>query len=519
MLKRLAKQPWFLPVIVALAAFCLQSATVGRFSVWHDEGYSAMLKEYSYSEMLHRTAFDVHPPLYYIALKLWASVVGNSIVGLRMLSVICMSAAVGLSVALTRRFWGRDAARWASVPLLLAPVLVRYGQEMRMYGLVTLFVVAASWLFLALIKDYKRLGSQKRWQLLLGYGVLLSAVFYTHYFATLIVLAHASLLVVLSASKAGSKRPTKVWRVFWREYRWFVAVVALMALLCLPWLPTMLDQVRSVKNGFWIPEFTINSIFSTLASFLFFRSEWITWQLHDGYAVLVAICAVVVWRRSKLLIAGSSLTKLQRYSLPVFVIAPILGLAAISMALTSFYYDRYFTPFAPFFYIGLGVSMMLYYRQVGKSLAFYATASFLLGCLLYGQVLVAVTGNNYGHPRNDYFEMNQLYTTLRTLRQPGELVVSDQVWHYFDLRAYALQDHAQLPLLYAPNKLSEYGNTSLLYDRKDILVTDYDNITSHSFWIVAAKDADVQSIVGDSWIATANHYVYGYGSLTLVVRK
>src|SRR5438477_1105040 len=72
----------------------LSLATINRFSPWHDESYTATLIESNYGDIVHRTALDVHPPLYYLVLKAWSSVFGSSVVDLRLFSVVCMSGAV-----------------------------------------------------------------------------------------------------------------------------------------------------------------------------------------------------------------------------------------------------------------------------------------------------------------------------------------------------------------------------------------------------------------------------------------
>ncbi|MBU4141332.1 hypothetical protein KKE99_00455, partial [Patescibacteria group bacterium] len=40
-------------------------------SLWHDEAFSALLIRYPFGEMIARIILDVHPPLYYIILRVW----------------------------------------------------------------------------------------------------------------------------------------------------------------------------------------------------------------------------------------------------------------------------------------------------------------------------------------------------------------------------------------------------------------------------------------------------------------
>ena len=77
MIKKYSKKFWLPGVLILSAA--LQFTNMSRSSIWHDEGFTAMLvKKFSYLEIIARTARDVHPPLYYLLLKPWTSLFGYS---------------------------------------------------------------------------------------------------------------------------------------------------------------------------------------------------------------------------------------------------------------------------------------------------------------------------------------------------------------------------------------------------------------------------------------------------------
>jgi uncharacterized membrane protein len=71
----------------------LITATVLRFyhnldiSLWHDEAFSALLINYSWPEMMYRIGLDVHPPMYYIFLRLWHYIFGDSLLSLRGMTI------------------------------------------------------------------------------------------------------------------------------------------------------------------------------------------------------------------------------------------------------------------------------------------------------------------------------------------------------------------------------------------------------------------------------------------------
>jgi len=63
-------------------------------SYWFVEGFCLKLVEFPLLEMLQRAAEDPHPPLFYLLLKLWISVLGASPIATRQLSLLPGIAAV-----------------------------------------------------------------------------------------------------------------------------------------------------------------------------------------------------------------------------------------------------------------------------------------------------------------------------------------------------------------------------------------------------------------------------------------
>src|SRR5688500_7158988 len=90
------QQPWVeryfvLILIIGAIVSMLVSLALGLSqSVWFDEAYSIMVAKQPIDQLLHLSAVDTHPPLYYLLLKAWAGVFGWSEFALRSLSVIAL---------------------------------------------------------------------------------------------------------------------------------------------------------------------------------------------------------------------------------------------------------------------------------------------------------------------------------------------------------------------------------------------------------------------------------------------
>jgi len=486
-----------LAVIVATLAVNggLIASTIGKWSVWHDEGFSIMLAQYPVKELLSRAALDVHPPLYYLLLKAWGSVFGWSDIAVRSLSALLGLVAIALTLLLCHKFFGKRPTILLAPMLAIAPVLTRYSQEARMYTLAMVLCLAIIYAYV----KFKEVPSSWRWRI--TFVVASTLLIYTHYFASLILLA--PLLNELWELK-GQSLKLLIARVKYLAPL-YIGMLALVA----PWLPKLYDQVHVVRGGFWIGPVTGSSLISTISSFIIFRPEWHRWRLMGGYAVLAALMMVVVVVLSKR--ASSNGTITSRLIVLSWVI-PIVILFVMSAFNYNYYYDRYFSSFAPFFFMTLALGLsrlrLRYLLPVG---------AILVSMLFVGVYNASVHGNNYGHDVGDEFSMKQVYKHIEQSPYIANKYVATDLGVYFDLRSYLVASNRAEPviLLEKPtDKPGKYGNTSLIYDRTDLLLKDLPSLEtelaggSYVWYVTHAKNDPLEK-VPVSW-TQVDTYQTGY---------
>ncbi len=271
--------------LLPAAVFVLLLATFTRFhlleaqSFWNDEGNSARLSERSIPAILEGTASDIHPPFYYLVLRGWRELPGETEFGLRSLSafagvlvvavvVACIrainktddqrpttDAGKGLHSATARSHMAmvsdRPSAIISAVAGLLAalsPVLVYYSQETRMYALLALIAVLSAWVLLVWLG-----GARRPLFWMAAYTLLLAAGLYTHYFFPAVIVAQGAGVVLWGA---GEKRrrgergrrsrgaPLNSYPASRISYLgMWAGMVAVAALLYAPWVPVFLRQI------------------------------------------------------------------------------------------------------------------------------------------------------------------------------------------------------------------------------------------------------------------------------------
>ena len=158
--------------------------------LWFDEVFSVHAARHGWGELLEFVALDlIHPPLFYLLLKVWMAVVGGGepVWWLRLFPLLTQAAAVvpllllGRELGLRRRQSG--VMRVALLLLAVNGYLIQHAQQLRMYSLLLLLALCSLWLFARFSDAEARRGAGALAAL---FAVNLLLV-YTHYFGWLLV--------------------------------------------------------------------------------------------------------------------------------------------------------------------------------------------------------------------------------------------------------------------------------------------------------------------------------------------
>jgi hypothetical protein len=124
-------------VLIVLIAACLRLNGITRETLWLDEVYSATFAvQHPFDLIVAVWRFDVHPPLYYLQLHVWALVSNNTI--WLFLNSVAWSIATVVSVFFTtKRIYGERVATGAALILALLPSDIFYSHQLRMYAMVS----------------------------------------------------------------------------------------------------------------------------------------------------------------------------------------------------------------------------------------------------------------------------------------------------------------------------------------------------------------------------------------------
>ncbi|WP_328871357.1 glycosyltransferase family 39 protein [Streptomyces sp. NBC_00287] len=169
---------------------------------------------------------------YYLLMHGWVELFGDSVLSLRLPSLLAVAVTASVVALLGERLFGYRAGILAGFLFALVPAVSRYGQEARSYALVLLAVALAT---LLLLRALDRPRSLWRWA---GYALALVCTGFLHLIALSVVLAHVCLLV------ARGRGERALW---WKSGLALAAVGACVTPLAL------LGRSQAGRQLYWVP--------------------------------------------------------------------------------------------------------------------------------------------------------------------------------------------------------------------------------------------------------------------------
>jgi 4-amino-4-deoxy-L-arabinose transferase-like glycosyltransferase len=439
--------------VLILVALGLRLVQLTFQPLWWDEGWSLYFASANIGTLLERTAVDIHPPLYYLLLHLWIGLFGSSVVAVRLLSVLIGVATVPLIYLAGRWLMGEWGGLVAAFLLAISPFHIYYSQEVRMYGLVTLLGLGATYFALR----WSAGPGGRRWWSWLGYVLAATAALYSQYYAATLLLALnlAVLIRWYRAPSSGGGDEGSRQRV--RALLAWLAAQGVVAILYLPWLwyasGKLLTYVRfkvGVEGDVPLGFFTY--VGRHLAAFTWGHAEGILagwwWLGLLPLAILaLASAAVVLGRRSRRLRdIGDWVVDGGTWMVGILVVTLVCGFVV-----------NVVFPFNPprserLLLLALPAYLLLVTALL-RSLWQHRRPMDSL-CLISFVVLAVLSlGFFYTVPRYAGDDYRPVAERVRALGLPGDAIVCVHPWQVGYFQAYLPDDDARPSLVLTPREV------------------------------------------------------------------
>ncbi|NWJ98492.1 MAG: glycosyltransferase family 39 protein [Chloroflexi bacterium] len=411
-----------------LVGSLLRLIGLGARPLWFDEVISAVYAQQDFANLVALNSGDNHPIGYYLALKGWITLFGNSETVIRLLSVATGVAALVLVWLIGRRLFPAEPylALVALALTAFSPFQIYFAQEARNYSFMECFVLATIWFGLAAFEN-------NRWLNWLGLGICG-------------VLGLVSNLTTAFYLVALGLLPLFQTRRYWQNgvlVRLLLTGVGTGLVSGLILLPKLLGRLDAIKGNFWIPQINLLLILHTFYAFIFgaVEIEQFVWALALG----VLILSTTLWA-----VLPACYRQLTKFGLDKsgllctlwLLFGPMILIIVVSLLFQPLYLDKALIGCAPFYYLLIAWAIFrpdLKSKAGGRKLitALPVIVSVLLALAslpnLYNGTIAPLYIARYDAVRiNDYLSQNY---------QPGDVVAT-------------ATDIAWLPLAYYnPNQL------------------------------------------------------------------
>ncbi|MBD2202772.1 glycosyltransferase family 39 protein [Calothrix sp. FACHB-1219] len=197
------------------------------------------------------TSDPQHPPLYYVLVRLWAQVFGDSPTGVRSLSAIISILIFPSIYWLCLELFDSAIVGWVAMALIaVSPLQLYFAQEARQYSLWMLeLIVSSAALLRAIRKENKT-----NWAI---YSLTLALGLYSHLFTILIMIAHGIYIIIHQRFR------------FHKTLINYLLATIVAFLIFLPWLNVIINHLHtaiSLTSGYAIK--WINNPFELISIFL-----------------------------------------------------------------------------------------------------------------------------------------------------------------------------------------------------------------------------------------------------------
>lgn len=283
--------------------------------LWFDEIFSVHAAEHEWNSLLWFVAQDlIHPPLFYVLLKLWIGIGGESLFWLRLLPVGFAVLAVVPFVLFCRELKLKfGAIAFALFLLALNGSFIKYAQLLRMYSMLTLVSLVSSWLFARYFNRGKNLIA------LIIVNVILV---YTHYYGWMLIGAEVAAILIFQ-------------RIKWR------GAAAMLGTAIVSFLPWMWFVWRASQSGSELSQnikWITRPGFAEIGTFAIDLVEPVFFQISNAepasiYRVSIPVLIVIVTSLVLYLTAWKDRDADEKrtiYFLLLFVLLPVVAVFAAS---------------------------------------------------------------------------------------------------------------------------------------------------------------------------------------------
>lgn len=319
-------------------------------NVWFDEAYTLSLIQHNYSEVIEILKSDMHPPLYFISLKLFCEIFGYSVFVTKIFSVLGYIATLSLGCTVIKKHFGLGTSIVYMLTIGTIPMSLYFSVQQRSYEWCIFFVTLCFIEALLFIENHK-----SHHCILFVIAALFAS--YNHIYALLavgIIFAFVNIYIFIK-----NRRLLK---------EIIISDISMIISYSL-WIIPLLNQAKSASGSFWLTSV-------------------------EPLSIIVFVSGIVI--------SAVILTKKENRRLPViFAIISILSIQFTGLFVTVFIRPLYIARYSV---VVLGIFALLIAFGTKNTKGKFKKALCILLCVINIICAIATGMFEYNSSMNKFFD-------------------------------------------------------------------------------------------------------------------
>jgi len=444
---------------IVLAATLIRVYNIEQKNLWFDEVFSWHISQGTVEEIVIETSGDIHPPFYYIVLKFWINIFSDSIVSMRMLSVLMsilsMYFIYKISILILKN---ENHAFVVLILFALSPLNLLYSQEVRMLSLNLFLCLGSVYFFLTFLNKEK---------LLTGILFVLFTVLslYTHYFSLLILFTELIILLIYFRKSKFSLS----------NIRNKIILLITSFILYIPWIPTFLKQTN--KGQPWRKEQSLLTVLNSVSDFFkdIFVSSYYKYEnsMFINYTNVFSLFVItfIFYLLFKILNFRKNRDVKIVYDILLFFIP--LTIAILISINQSILLSRYLSITIPFLYIFIVYSIFYLFK--------IKTSVIILVLFIITNFLGIYIYNNNNFKNNDY---RKIISHIESGFNEGDQIIAEPHFMGWSINYHMRHNKSELtkPEVYGWNLKMQTDSLKNITDKKNYwFITDYSSLENNNY--------------------------------------
>lgn len=248
-------------LLILLMGLSLRLYNINTKSYWLDEETSIIFANKELNELIKNAETETHPPFYYLILKFWINLFGESETATRSLSVLFGVISIFMMYKISCLLFSKKVGLISSLILSISAFHIKYSQETRMYSLMVMLAITSMYFFIKTTQE-------KTFKTATYYIISSIFLLYSHMYGLFIIIAqNIYVLTMLLSSKLQGKIKLKKW----------IIIQSVIIIFFIPWIIILFKQLTRTATGefgniIWLTKPTITSLFMTLLNYTYYNS-------------------------------------------------------------------------------------------------------------------------------------------------------------------------------------------------------------------------------------------------------